>query len=363
MKDHLRSISRASERHLGREGFVGLDRNERVSPIPETQFREMLASLKMEDLTAYPDAGAFVSRISAATKLPEDWIAETAGADAGIRRLFMAYLRPGDGLVTLKPSYTMYEIYGRMFQGDLKRVECRNDRCCDPDTLLAAITPGVRLVVLANPNQPTGTALDVNDLRKVVSRAGEIGAVCVIDEAYYPFSPQTAAPLLQEFDNLVVLRSFSKYPGCAGIRIGYALANPRIIQGLMAVRGGSEVSGVSLALACYLLDHPEIAENFRQAAEQGRRMLDETALRLGLEPLACVTNFQLVRCPTADSAVAVADALKAHRYLVRADFSHPSLENCMRISLNGPDVMTPFLVALEEAVLESRGATRRNSAR
>ena len=119
MKDHLRSISRASERHLGREGFIGLDRNERVSPIPETQFRAMLASLKMDDLTAYPDAGPFVMRISAATKLPEDWIAETAGADAGIRRLFMAYLRAGDGVVTLKPSYTMYEIYAGMFQGDL----------------------------------------------------------------------------------------------------------------------------------------------------------------------------------------------------------------------------------------------------
>ena len=363
MKDHLRSLNRASERHLGREGFVGLDRNERISPIPETQFREMLASLKMDDLTAYPDAGPFVSRISKATKFPEDWIAETAGADAGIRRLFMAYLRPGEGVVTLKPSYTMYEIYAGMFQGDLRRAECGNDRRCDVDTLLAAIQPGVRLAVIANPNQPTGTALEVGDVRRVVSRAAEIGAVCVIDEAYYPFCPTTVAPLLQEFDNLVVLRSFSKYPGCAGIRVGYALANPRIIQALMAVRGGSEVSGVSLALACYLLDHREIAEDFRKAAEQGRRILDETALRLGLEPLACVTNFQLVRCPPDDNARAIADALKARRYLVRADFSHPSLENCMRISLNGPDVMTPFLAALEEAVLESRGATRRNSAR
>jgi histidinol-phosphate aminotransferase len=362
LKDHLRQVRRASERHLGREGFIGLDRNERVSPIPEPLFREMLAALTMEDLTAYPDAGSFVARLSAQVGLPEDHIAETAGADAGIRRIFMAYLRPGESVVMLNPAYSMYELYARIFQGELKRVDYRKDRRCDVAAILAAVQPGVRIVILANPNQPTGTAIDTADVRGIVARAGEVGAVCVIDEAYHPFHPATVAPLVKDFDNLVVLRSFSKYPGCAGIRIGYALAVPSLIQGLMSVRGGSEVSGVSLAFACYLLDHPEIAEDFRLAAEAGRRMVDEAASRLGLEPLACVTNFQLLRCRQDDGAKAIAAALKRRRYLVRADFKHPSLENCLRISLNGPDVMTQFIAALADSVLEVRiGDHGRNS--
>src|SRR5262245_12899920 len=296
-REHLRSIERTNERHEGRDRFVCLDRNERASPFSDELLRQMLSRLTSRDLTAYPDPGPFVRRLSAKTGMAEDWICETAGSDAAVRRLLMAYLKPSGKVLFGNPSYAMYDLYTRIFEGIPQGIEYHQDRSLDIGALLAAIAPGVNVVVIANPNQPTGTAVPLDELERVIARAAQVGALCAVDEAYYPFHPETVLPLVSRFGNLVVTRTLSKYPGVAGLRLGYAVGTPSLMKGLTAVRGGSEVSGVSLALGCYLLEHPEIAEEFRTAVEAGRKVLIDAAGRLGFEVLDCVTNFQLLRCP------------------------------------------------------------------
>jgi histidinol-phosphate aminotransferase len=301
-----------------------------------------------------------VRRLSALTGMSEDWICETAGSDAAVRRLLMAYLKPGGTVLFGNPSYAMYDIYTRIFEGIPQGIEYRQDRSLDIDALLAAIAPGVNVVVIANPNQPTGTAVPLDALERVIARAAQVGALCAVDEAYYPFHPETVLPLVGRFSNLVVTRTLSKYPGVAGLRLGYAVGTPSLMKGLTAVRGGSEVSGVSLALGCYLLDHPEIAEEFRTAVEAGRKVLIDTASRHGFEALHCVTNFQLLRCPVGIDADDVARALKHRGYLVKSGFHHPAMRQCLRISVNGLDVMGPFAAAFT-AVVEDITARQRRS--
>ena len=354
-REHLLAIERTSERHEDRENFICLDRNERASQLPEAIYREVLQQIKPRDLTAYPDAGPFVAKLAAQLGVPENWIAETNGSDAALRRVFMAYLAPGRVVASLRPSYAMYELYTRIFQGVPRQIEYRGDRTCDVDVLVAAIRADVGLVILAHPDQPAGTAMPVADIRRVVERAAEVGAICVVDEAYHPFYSVTALPLVREFGNLFVTRSFSKYPGCAGIRLGYAVAQPALIKGLMSVRGGNEVSAPSLAIGRYFLDHPEIAERFRSEVEEGRLLLASAGERLGFEVLPTVTNFQNLRCAEAVDPQSVADQLRRLGYLVKTGFSHPMLARCIRVSLNGPDVMQPFIAALD-TVMRGLGA-------
>lgn len=351
---HLLAIERTSERHEEREGFICLDRNERASPIPDDAFRAMLAQFTLRDVMAYPDAGPFIAMLSERLGMPESWIAETNGSDAALRRVFMAYLPPGGVVVTLSPSYAMYSLYTRIFQGKAREIAYRADRTCDIEAVIAAIDADARLVVLAHPDQPVGTAIAAADIRRIVVRASEAGAICVIDEAYHPFHAATVLPLVHEFENLFVTRSFSKYPGCAGIRLGYAVARPSLIKGLMAVRGGNEVSALSLSVGRYMLEHPEIAENFRTVVEQGRKLLNDGARSLGLEPLPCVTNFQHLRAPAGISSAAIAEGLWSRRYLVKAGFTHPILADCVRVSLNGPEIMQPFVAALTQTMHDLR---------
>src|SRR5262245_9153945 len=358
LREHLRAIERTNERHEGRERFVCLDRNERASPFPEALLQRMLSTVTSRDLMAYPDAGPLVARLSGQIGLPEDWICETAGSDAAVRRLLMAYLRPGGAMLSTNPSYAMYEIYTRIFEGVPRSIEYGPDRSFDLVAFLAAIVADVSVIIIANPNQPTGTALPVGVLERIAARAAQVEALCVVDEAYYPFHAETVLPLVPRMHNLVVTRTLSKYPGVAGLRLGYAVGAPPLMKGLTAVRGGSEISGISLALGCYLLDHPEIAEEFRAAVEAGRRILIEGASRLGFEVLPCVTNFQLLRSPFGLDADAVGDGLKRRGYLVKTGFSHPSMQQCIRISVNGPDIMVPFVAALEAAVEDLSGSRR-----
>jgi histidinol-phosphate aminotransferase len=353
-RQHLRSIERTNERHEGREEFVCLDRNERASPFPDHLLREMLSSISSRDLTAYPDPGPFVSRVVEylESEYPEDWIVETAGSDAALRRILMAYLRPGGTVVFPNPSYAMYDLYTRVFEGISKPVDYRADRSLAIEDLLAAIVERTNVVVIGNPNQPTGTTMLASLLERVVAQAAKVGALCVVDEAYYPFHAETMLPSVRKFDNLIVIRTLSKYPGVAGLRLGYAVAPPHLIKGLIAVRGGSEISGVSLAIGCYLLSHRKIAEEFRVGAEAGRQLLVERARQLGFEAPECAANFQLLRCPAAIDPGDLTGALKRRKYLVKSGFGHPSMRHCVRVSVDGPDIIKPFLVALESAARE-----------
>src|SRR5262245_24568139 len=158
-REHLRTIERTSERHEGRDGFVCLDRNERVTPLPDAVLKDMLGSITSRDVTGYPDAGPFVSRLAALTGLQENQIAETAGSDAALRRIFMAYLRPGRAVVFPNPSHAMYPIYTRIFQGEARLVDYEANRTLDLDQFLAAVTTDVDIVIVANPDQPLGTVL------------------------------------------------------------------------------------------------------------------------------------------------------------------------------------------------------------
>jgi len=362
-REHLRSIHRTNERHEGRDRFVCLDRNERDTPFTETVLRQMLADLNSRDLTAYPDAGAFVSKLSTQIGFSEDWICETAGSDAAVRRLMMAYLKPGRTVVFGNPSYAMYDIYTRIFEGVPKRIDYRADRSLDLPAFLAAIVPGVSIAIIANPNQPTGTALPPAALEQVVARAAQVEAVCVVDEAYHAFYGETLLPLVARHSNLIVTRTMSKCPGVAGLRVGYAVGAPHLMKGLTAVRGGSEVSGVSLKLGCYLLDHPEIAEEFRAAVGAGRKLVVDGARRLGFEVPPCVTNFQLIRCPPGIAADQVTRGLADRGYLVKSGFDHVSLRDCIRVTLNGPEIMGPFMEALAAVIADKGAAGREATAR
>lgn len=266
----------------------------------------------------------------------------------------MAYLNPGQVVLLANPSYAMYEIYARIFEGVTRSVEYRPDRSLDVDAFLNAIVPGVRIIIIANPNQPTGTALPLAALERVIGRAAQVEALCIVDEAYYPFHAETILPTVRDASNLVVTRTLSKYPGVAGLRLGYAVGAPNLMKGITTVRGGSEISGVSLALGCYLLDHPEIAKEFRVAVEAGRKILIDAGRGLGFEALPCVTNFQLLRSPPGIEANDVCQALRSRGYLVKGGFSHASMHRCVRISVNGPEIMTPFVAALATAVEEIR---------
>lgn len=343
----LAGIERLREGGHERDGLIPLDRNERLAPLPDAILQEIRAGLDSALLTGYPVLDDLYADLAAALELPRERLLLTAGSDAAFRALHQAYVRPGDRIAMLEPSYAMYPIYARMFGAQPVAVPFERDLSLDGGALLEAVGSGVRMVLLADPNQPTGTRLGEELLRDVLARAEETGALVVVDEAYFPFSRATALPWVVDHDHLVVTRTFSKAWGLAGVRLGVVAAHADVVANLYKVRSAYDVNAVAALCARTLLAHPEVADDFAAEVDAGRRLLVERATALGLQAPAGETNFQLLRVPDPADLV---QRLRERGYLVRGPFAAPCLADCIRVTLGPPQLMTRFADTLEEVL-------------
>ena len=349
---HLLDIYRITERMDERSQFVRLDRNERVSPFPEEVFREMLNALRPESFCAYPDPSPLYSRLSRQISLPEDCLYLTNGSDAAIRMIFQTFLRPGDCVVFPDPTYAMYAIYAKIFEARAATIAYSATGRLDVDALIRLLQNGVRMLAVANPDQPVGAVIPEADLRRLAACTRETGTLFLVDEAYYPFCSQTAVPLIREFDNMIVTRTFSKAVGLAGLRLGCMAAHPAMIHHIQRIRGAHEVNAAAIAIGSYMLDHPELSDAHLADVRAGRAILIAAAQGLGLLCPDCPTNFQLIRFPGLTGTAHIVQALKEKGFLVKGEFSAPVVQDCIRITLSGPAVMQSFVKALQEAVRE-----------
>ena len=330
--------------------YVCLDRNERLSPLPPWFTEKVRSRISSDLLTQYPYQNEFLSLLAQKVGLPENMVLLASGSDAGIKALFQAYVGAGDRVVMLDPSYAMLPIYAQMFEARTVRVGFGGDLVVNEESLLEAVVAGVRLVVLANPNQPTGTLLGQETIRRVTVRAAEIGALVAIDEAYYPFSDETVLPLIKDHPNLLVLRTFSKASGLAGLRIGWVAGESEIVRNLFKVRSAHDVNSAAMLCAGLILEHPEIVNGYKAEVKEGARVLGERARQLGLFPLPTHTNFLLIRVAHRVDPRRLVETLKALGYLVKGPFESPCIADCIRVTLGPPELMLQFARCLESAL-------------
>ena len=349
---HIENIHRDSDVLTGRSEFICLDRNERVSPFPQAVLDDILSTVSSKIFTAYPDLGPTYNKLSNLSGLAVENICLGAGSDSLIRRAFQAYLRAGEKVLTPTPTYGMYAVWTEIFSADLVTVNYGPDLTINVDDFISLIDDDTRIVVIASPDQPTGAVYNISDIKRIARATAQTNSLLIIDEAYYPFHPDTAFPLLADFDHLLIIRSFSKIGGIAGLRVGYALSSLKIVNSLHAVRSPGEVNSVGALVASYLLDHSEIMENFRQSVEKGRGLLISAANELGWGVPECAGNFQLLKLDPRINPETLASLLKRRGYLIKNRFNHGAMQGMVRVTLDGPDIIQPFIETLTETVTE-----------
>lgn len=346
----LDAVERVREGGRERAGSVGLDRNERLSPLPETVLAELREAVTSGLLTQYPSTDELYDELAAFLPVARERLLLTPGSDGAVRALHHAYVRPGDRTLMLTPSYAMYPIYARMFGADPIEIGFDADLVPDTDALLDAVGPDVRAIFIANPNQPTGTQLDEDVLEELLARAGAHGTLTVIDEAYFPFAGATVLAWLADHPHLVVLRTFSKAWGLAGLRAGVACAAPEIVRTLYKVRSAYDVNAAAVLALRTLLAHPEVATDYVAEVDAGRALLHDRLEALGLQPLGDATNFQVFRVSPRAEPQTLAAALAARGFLVKGPFGAPCLSGCLRATLGPPALMERFADALADAL-------------
>jgi histidinol-phosphate aminotransferase len=271
----------------------------------------------LPDANFYPDGGCFYLRDAVAAKLGigADHLLFGNGSNEIIEFIGHAFLRPGLESVTSENAFIAYKLLTALFGASTVEVADR-DFHFDLDAVLAAITPQTRVVFIANPNNPTGTLVRQETLDDFMARVPD-DVVVVFDEAYYEYldAPPDTLRFVRQGRNVVVLRTFSKIHGLAGIRLGYGIARPELIKVLQKTREPFNVSGVAQAAGLASLDDEKHQAETKRVTDEGRAYFEKEFAAMQLPFVPSVANFVLVKV---GDGPAVFRALLREGVIVRA---------------------------------------------
>ncbi len=317
----------AGEQPKGRT-FIKLNTNENpFSPSPRVA--EALSGLT-DSLRLYPDmeASRLKEAIARVCELNPEQVFCGNGSDEVLAFAFAAFFA-GKRLLAPDVTYSFYPVYAQLFGVRYETVPLREDYTVDVEGLMQGAP-----VALANPNAPTGIFLPLAEIRRLAEHCREHGAVLLVDEAYAAFAPETAVPLLKEFDNLLIVRTFSKSHALAGMRVGYALGNPRLIDGLRRIRDSFNsypVDRLAQAAAEAAVLDTEYTEAATRRIVSARDKCRAELLAAGIEVLPSATNFLFVHADETDAGP-VQQALRNEGILVR-HFTAPRLKAWLRVTV------------------------------
>jgi histidinol-phosphate aminotransferase len=338
------------QRELGLERVVKLASNEGpFGPFPAAL--EALARTA-DELNRYPDGGGYALRVALAERhdVRFEEVALGAGADGVLDCVAQATLDPGDEIVTGWPSFPSYVIYARKLAAVPRLVPLRDDRI-DFEALLDAIGPRTKLVCIAHPNNPTGTTNTRDELDAYFDRVPD-HVLTVLDQAYFEYVEEPDYPdAIEEYfkagRRVLVLRTFSKIYGLAGLRIGYGIGATPLVTAIGKVRRPFDLNAAAQAAALASLADDDEVERRRRANAEGRAAVETALVEQGLRVARpAVANF--LYAEVGDDATPVFEALLRLGVIVRplAGFGAP---NAIRVTVGTPEESRIFAEALHAA--------------
>ena len=339
VNEHIKNCVRIFPEE-GRYACLRLDMNENPEGLPEDFVEEVKKEITPAFLATYPEPGRFLDKYGRYLGVRRENLCVTNGSDMAIRYIMETFAAPGSKVVTVAPSFEMYGVNCHML--GLRHVAVSYDQNLKihVQDILDAVDEETDIVVLLNPNNPVGDVYSEEEARAVIEKAAACQAVVVIDEAYHYFYPKTFLPLLEAYDNVILLRTFSKLCSIAGLRLGVVVSAPEIIGYLWKARPSFDTNSVALLFGERMMDHPELFDRLAAIEREGRQYTRERLEAEGYDYVSQNSNFFFIRPrrPVAE----VKAALHGRGILVKS-YSYELLRNYIRISTGSRRVMEHFL--------------------
>ena len=343
------------------KAFAKLDQNESPLDVPEELKRELVERYVEANWNRYPEDRPHELIAALAERLghPAEGIIVGHGSNEIVHTIGLAMMEKDVPVVLPHPMFALYESVARMYDARVVSVDPTGPHFGhDADTILeAAVTSDAALTVVTTPNNPTGQVIPFEGIERIA--AGVPGFV-LVDEAYVEFvEGPNAGELIKPYPNVLVTRTFSKAMGLAGLRIGYLLGAPEVIQEIEKARLPFLVDRGCEAVALAMLDRPDLVANCVAMLKSERdRLLAELASRPGVETVPSAANFFLMRTPLAvpDLCERMAEQSVRIRNVCgyRALAPTPEARGWARVSIGTPEQNTAFLSALEHALADER---------
>jgi histidinol-phosphate aminotransferase len=344
-REAVRKMAAYSPPTGGRAEKLRLDFNENTSGCSPRVIEALQRWATADRLTIYPEYSAAMETLAAFFDVSRDEFTMTNGTDEAIQVFVNAFVDRGDDVLLLTPSYAMYRFYAQVADASIRELPYRAADLSFPlEELLAAIRPETRTILIANPNNPTGTQIDVRSIRMILNAAPQ--AAVLIDEAYVEFSGVTVLPQIREYPNLFVSRTFSKAYGMAAMRCGCLFSSAENMQWIRKSQSPYSVNAMAAVAARAAVEDQDFVASYVSEVAAARELVCGGLERMGIRYFPSSANFVLF--DAGDRAREICTTLRERGVLVR-DRSY-EIPGCVRVTIGTREQAARFLDELKELV-------------
>ena len=345
IKPWLKKLSRAKQENIDRSKYLRLDKNERVIKLEDKFLSYLKKSINTFNLTSYPNIDKIYKILSKKINVPKKMLCLTAGSDLAIKTCIEYFTKRLDRIITLSPTFGMVNVYTKLY--DLKNVKIGYDKNLkiDFEKLKKNLNKKISLIIIANPNSPTGTIIDPKKLLFIIKKCKKIKVPILIDEAYFGFYKYSYIKYIKKYNNLIITRTFSKAFGLAGLRAGYIAANSGVIKNIFKYKPMYEINAISCIAIEFLLKNPKIIKDHINEVQKGKKFLIQK-IKKNYKFIDTYGNFFHINF--GKNKKKFEKIFKKNKVLVRKGPGVKGFEEYLRISLGSTNHMRRILKLMKK---------------
>ena len=343
----------------GREGYIRLDFNENTVGCSKKVIAK-LKKLKAGNLSAYPEYKNFRKKLAKFLNINFNQVIPTNATDEAIKTVIETYIEKGiDEIIIPTPSFEMFKFYSQLSEAIIKEVPYNDNLSFPTKKILSQINPKTKIIVIVNPNNPTGTSIKKKDIIAILKKAKNNDALVMVDEAYFPFFNKTTISFIKKFNNLIVLQTFSKAFGLANARLGYIISNKVNIKNMQKVISPYSVNGIAVFCAYAAIDDYSYVKKYVKEINRNKKTLYRNLEKLKIKYYKSDANFLLINL--GDKCDYYCNRLKEKGILVRNRSNDLLLQGCIRITIGTKVQINKLIIALKEIKEETNFKIAKNS--
>lgn len=329
-----------------RLSYLRLDQNENPEGVPQWLFDKAMEKVTPEYLSLYPEEIKFTGKFASFLSLKPENITFTDGSVVAMGYVIKVFGEPGKNLICATPTFGMYKVYADMEKMNTIFVNYEKDFTFDINKILDKIDENTGLVSLVNPNMPIGNVYSESEIESVVKKAQKHNAMVIIDEAYHYFYEKDSLNLINKYDNVIILRTFSKMLSLPALRMGVVISNPQNIQYIKNYKPHYTVNGVALAFGETLIDNfDQVITELKDTFFTGKKWLIDTLTKEKYNFLPTEGCFICIT-PKKQSAEYITEELKKRNILIFCGKGDSA--GFLRVTIWNKKFMEQFMNALLE---------------
>lgn len=343
VNDNIKNTYRVPQPE-GRGKYIRLDQNENPDGVPQWLFDSVMEKVTPQFLAIYPEETIPTTKYAHLLGLEKENVTLTAGSSVGMGYVIKTFGEPGKSIITVTPSFAMYEVYAEMIGMKVVNMQYESDFSYKVENTLAAINEDTGIVVLVNPNMPVGNVYPKDEIIAIVEKAKANNALVIIDEAYYYFYDQTSVDLVKKYDNVVVLRTFSKMLSIPAMRVGAIISTPDNIRCMNNLKPHYTVNSIGLLFVEAIVEnHDKLMAELTDSYNEGKEYVMKALEDNGYETIPSEGCYVCIK-PKYKTSREITDLLEENGILILC--GKQGLTGWLRLTIAHKQYMEAFMEAL-----------------